>query len=113
MNRLLAMLPAIVLVCVASTPAVAQTADTSTDLYLVDFRGGIPSDAAAIVASAGGTLYRTHPEIGLAVARSTDPDFAARLAATGTVVSCDRDMLVQWVPTRESMTGDTSCIQRR
>jgi subtilisin family serine protease len=74
------------LVAGASLPADAATT------YLLQTTGGIPADAEQVVVAAGGTVLRLHPEIGLVVALSDDPDFQSRLAATHRFAGAARDI---------------------
>ena len=54
--------------------------------YLVSFTsGGIPANAEALVAAAGGTLVARYTGAGAVLARSTDAAFAARLRAANGV----------------------------
>jgi hypothetical protein len=59
---------------------------------------GLPSNIGTMVTTAGGVLSRTHPEIGVAQATSTDPNFATKLAAMGGIQGVAPDMTVQWTP---------------
>lgn len=68
------------------------------DNYLIEVNGQIPTDLEARVSAAGGTLLRTHPEIGYAYASSDNLDFASLLAADRTVRAVDRDVVLQWTP---------------
>jgi len=80
-----------VLALLAPTAALADT-------YLIEVNGQIGADLDARVTAAGGTLLRTHPEIGYAYATSASPDFAALLGADQTIKSVDRDIVLQWTP---------------
>lgn len=66
------------------------------DYYLIELGGQIPSDLADRVAAAGGVLHRQHPEIGVAVAYSTDPGFASLLEADSEVEVVAQDYLVEF-----------------
>ncbi len=68
---------------------------------------GLPANLAQEVAAAGGTLLRTHPQIGYAVAMSEDPDFAANLEGARGVAGVQQDLMVQWVPSAEPVALDT------
>jgi subtilisin family serine protease len=58
----------------------AGTVAAGDATYLVLYRqAGVPKDAAAAVAKAGGVLVQTWDEIGVAVARTSDPSFRTRL----------------------------------
>jgi lantibiotic leader peptide-processing serine protease len=64
----------------------ALTSSPSSQSYLVAFTGGsIPSNANAIVASAGGTIAARYVNVGAVLARSSSPSFATALRATAGV----------------------------
>src|SRR5207244_9085071 len=66
--------------------------------YVIDFTGTtLPADLAAAVGAAGGTVTASLTQIGVAVASSNDPGFAARAAKIKGVTSVDEDVSVQWV----------------
>lgn len=97
-----AFLPLLVL-ALAATPLTAQGIEL--DQYLVTLRGHLDAaEAAELVAGAGGELARFHSAIGLAVARSDDPAFAARAAADSRVAECARDRLVAFAPEAPTAT---------
>lgn len=81
---------------VAAVPAFAIQAQ-GTNSYLIKTSGA--ADLAARVAAAGGTLQRVHPEIGYAVATSTDPSFARNLRGAG-IQAVDQDLKINWLPTQ-------------
>ncbi len=83
-------------------------AQEPTDLYLIETRGQMPDDLAQMVAAAGGTLYRAHPEINLAVARSSDPSFGEIMESYPEVVGCTRDVIVQWVPRPDGLEVESA-----
>jgi subtilisin family serine protease len=57
----------------------------------------VPGELAEAVGAAGGTLTRVMPDIGVAVATSADPRFAAKAAAIEGVESVAADKMVQWI----------------
>ena len=64
----------------------ALTSSSSIQSFLVAFSGGsIPSNADAIVASAGGTIAARYVNVGAVLARSASPSFAAALRANAGV----------------------------
>jgi subtilisin family serine protease len=66
--------------------------------YVINFTADqVPADVAARVAAAGGTLTTSLDQIGVALASSDDPSFAARAAAITGVASVDEDTVVQWI----------------
>ncbi len=75
-----------------------------TDTFIIK---GLPANLAQEVAAAGGTLLRTHPQIGYAVAMSTNPDFAANLEGAQGVAGVQQDLMVQWVPSAEASSLGT------
>jgi len=95
-SRRSAVVALLTLLILALLPAAA-----SANNYLVEVNGQIPSDLAARVAAAGGTLERIHPEIGYAYAVSNAPDFAANLAAEQGIREVTQDVVLQWTPTTE------------
>src|SRR5574341_410634 len=62
------------------SPLVPVTRADATQTYLVLYKGNaVPSDAAATIAQAGGTLVYAYGAIGVAVARSGDANFRQNL----------------------------------
>lgn len=83
------------LVAVLPTPVAAGAESRS---YLILAEGNkLPKKLANKVADAGGTLTRTVPEIGIAVATSSDPDFATQAAKIKGLRSVVLDVKVQWI----------------
>ncbi len=77
---------------VVATPADAKS-------YVINFTGSqLPADLAAQVSAAGGTVTTSVDQIGVAVAASSDPGFAARAAKINGVADVTEDIDVQWVP---------------
>jgi lantibiotic leader peptide-processing serine protease len=75
-----------------------------TDQHVFLMNGNsIPTNFAAAVAAAGGTLVRVHNEIGVAVVKGLT-DAAANDLAQGNG-KVERDLMVQWVPTLENLQG--------
>jgi subtilisin family serine protease len=75
-----------------------------TNTFVIQLTGAAPSNLAAQVSAAGGTLQRVYPEIGYATAVSTNPSFAANLGHGNGIQSVDADMSTQWVPSLGSQT---------
>lgn len=96
MNHIIRTLLLVTLVMAGfAAPVSAQSSERS---YLIMARGNnLPSNPAASVSAAGGTLTRTISEVGLAVATSSDPNFAARAARISGIRSVMANALVQWV----------------
>ncbi|MEP6989502.1 MAG: S8 family serine peptidase [bacterium] len=95
-------------VAVAPPPMTAGSASASqsaaTNSYIIDFTGNtVPTTLSADVAKAGGSLNQTLDGIGLAVATSDYPGFAARAAKIAGVRVVTQDRIVQWTsPARVS-----------
>ena len=70
--------------------------------YIVSAAGWGPAQNAAVVA-AGGTVVFGHSGAGVAVVRSSAPDFAARLRASQTVTNVQADRIVEW---QQPLVGD-------
>ena len=64
----------------------AGGSSSSSPSYLVSFTsGGIPANADALVAAAGGTIAARYPNVDAILARGSDAGFAARLRASAGV----------------------------
>ena len=105
MKRSLTIIVLVAMLSVAlSTTAAAQGSERS---YLLLAQGNsLPADLAAIVSQAGGTLTRALPEIGLAVASSTNPSFKANAAAIPGMRSVVPNVRLQWI-NPENVEGET------
>jgi len=69
----------------------AQTADTGKRFVVVFGGTKIPPGARALIEAAGGTLARTFPEIGIAVAVSASAAFPSTLSQSGLVQAVGED----------------------
>lgn len=71
----------------AGTAVPASAATQGTDsTYIVLYRDGASSaDAATTVSGAGGTVVANYSQIGVVIARSSDPNFAATVQQNGNV----------------------------
>src|SRR5215469_3103000 len=81
-TRVKAVLVSVGLLAAAASVAAVAPASAATQggnsTYIVLYRGGASSaDAAATVSKAGGALVANYSQIGVAIARSSDPNFAA------------------------------------
>src|SRR5690242_6890674 len=78
--------------------------------YLINFTGTqLPADLDAQVAAAGGALTTRFSQIGVALASSSDPRFAARAGQIKGVATVNEDIDVQWVkPDRVTEAGEVS-----
>src|SRR5215472_2597354 len=77
----------------AATASASASAATQggTSTYIVLYNDGASSaNAAATVASAGGTLVANYTQIGVVIARSSDPNFAANVQQNGNVAGASR-----------------------
>ncbi len=73
----------------AAGPASAAT-QGGDSTYIVLYHGASSADAAATVSSAGGTLVANYSQIGVVIARSGDPNFAATVQQNGQVAGAAR-----------------------
>ncbi|MCZ7542177.1 MAG: S8 family serine peptidase [Anaerolineae bacterium] len=77
MKRIISILALVAIVLVTFGTPVAS-AQQGSGRYVIVFNGNrIPGNAANAIAAAGGQLVRTFPEIGVGIAVSGDPNFAA------------------------------------
>lgn len=79
--------------------------------YLILGSGNkLPSDLAAQLTAAGGTLSASVPQVGIAIATSSDPDFETKASAMSGVESVAQDQLVQWTDPSERIidAGDAA-----
>jgi subtilisin family serine protease len=75
-----------------------DTAPVPTGRYLIlGARETLPRNLASSVAAAGGSLVRTYPEIGVAVAEGGGDRFVEDAAGIRGVESVIPDMVIQWV----------------
>lgn len=82
----------------------AQAVDWEyTAEHIVLFEDGIPADFGARLVAAGGSLVRSHPEIGVAVVTGLDDAGAGTLAADADIAAVPRDVLVQALPDPSSL----------
>lgn len=82
----------------AATLAMPATAQSQAKSYLILAQGDkLPAKLAQQVGAAGGTLTRTIPEIGIAVATSRNPDFAASASRISGVRSVMPDLRLTWI----------------
>jgi subtilisin family serine protease len=87
-------------VCAAQAGALAA----QDDRYMVEFKRGIPANLDAMVKAAGGTVQRVHPQIGYAVVKATDPNFAGRMAKRSEVEGVYANARLQLDSILESQT---------
>jgi subtilisin family serine protease len=78
-RRTFAVLAIVVLLSSLLVAIAPVSADSESQRYVVVFEESIPENAARLVGAAGGELVKTFPQVGIAIATSTSPDFAASL----------------------------------
>src|SRR3989442_13154796 len=79
---LLKSLLVLALITGATIVALAPGAHSSdaTGTFVVLYKGNaVPNDAGSVISKAGGTLLSSYSQIGVVIARSTDPAFRGRL----------------------------------
>jgi subtilisin family serine protease len=82
----------------AATLAMPAAAQSQAKSYLILAQGDkLPAKLAQQVRAAGGTVTRTIPEIGIAVATSSNPDFAANASRILGVRSVVPNLRLAWV----------------
>ena len=74
------LLVTVALVATYAMPARAATAQTYIVLYKTQ---AVSTDASSAIASAGGTLAYSYPQIGVVIAKSANALFASQLLANG------------------------------
>ena len=94
-TRVKAVLASVALLIATASAATAAQASAvtqgGTSTYIVLYHDGASSaDAAATVASADGTLVANYTQIGVVIARSSDPNFAANVQQNGNVAGAAR-----------------------
>jgi subtilisin family serine protease len=96
MNRALTILTLFVILAAAfAVPAAAESKSRS---YLIIAKSNkLPAKLEKHVGAAGGTITRTIPQIGIAVATSSNPDFAADAAGINGVRSVVPNVCLQWI----------------
>ena len=80
-----------------STPSFSVAGGGGGNTYVVRGTGNsLPADFASSVQAAGGTLTASLDAIGVAIATSSDPSFAANLAGAQGVQSVDEDVMLDF-----------------
>lgn len=95
MKRLVIIILLALLITVFARPVSARSSPKS--YIIMAMENQLPSNLAQAVSAAGGTLTRTIPEIGVAVASSTRSDFATRAARISGLRSVTYNVQVQWL----------------
>jgi lantibiotic leader peptide-processing serine protease len=101
-RRLSVLLLTIGMIATFALPSAGASGNGPAASYLLLLNGSPSPRLAAQVEAAGGTLTRTIPQVGIAVATSTDPAFRSAAARLGTVVPNFR---LQWVDPVEPVAG--------
>lgn len=83
---------------------------TPTSEHVVLMGGKIPGDFAERVAALGGSVVRTHPEIGVALVTGLTDNAAARLANGPGIQAAPRDVMVQFIPTAEELNASVEAL---
>lgn len=103
MKRWTILLVLLTLFLFARAPQVAAQPDSQS--YLILARGNsLSGDLSGQVADAGGELTRTIPQIGVAVATSSNPHFAAQLERARGIRSVVSNLNVQWIDPGQQVT---------
>ncbi len=84
------------------------SAQASKDYVILAAKQGAKS--TAFVASLGSSLVANYEDIGVVVARSSDPNFVQWASSLPGVQSVAEDQLVQWVPPNEAFVADQSQV---
>lgn len=93
---------------IASPHGASMAAGGGASKSYILLAGGntLPSNLAASVASIGGSLVSTTPEIGMAVATSSDPAFAANAAKLGGIGMVGEDATIALDPREQVQVAD-------
>jgi subtilisin family serine protease len=106
MKKSISLLVLVVLLAVTLvSPASAQS--SSRSYLLISSANSLPAGLEAAVSKAGGTLMRTIPEVGVAVAESASADFKAKASKISGVRSVVPNVKLQWIsPTEKVELGE-------
>jgi len=102
MVRRLVPLAAAVL-CLFSVVSSATASEAKRWLIIYNQHNSIPNGAAAEIQSAGGTVVARIDQIGVALAESSDPNFAAAMATKTHVSGVTEDVVVPMIPSAERL----------
>ncbi len=84
-----------------ATSRLARTAATASRYIVISATESLPSGLERGVAAAGGAVVSTVPQIGIAVAISANPNFAAKAARLPAVQAVVPDIRIQWIDPNE------------
>ena len=85
---------------------IAGAASATPANYLVVATGNDTTAARAAVVANGGTVVDDLSRVGIVVATSENPSFAAQVAAAPGVLSADADPDIQWIPSEPVVAAD-------
>ncbi len=97
----------IVLLLVAGSAVPVTAAGPTRSYLLISSTNQLPTDLAAQVASAGGTLTGVIPHIGVAVASSSEGDFAGRAGNIAGLRSVVPDAALNWLSPEKTVAAPT------
>lgn len=99
----------LLLVALVLVAAPGAAADAESQSYLVLANGNaLPANLEAKIEDAGGTLTDTIPEVGIAVASSSNSRFAAQLDRAAGIRSVATNLNVEWVAPVEQVAVDAT-----
>jgi lantibiotic leader peptide-processing serine protease len=101
-RRLSVLLLTIGMIAAFAFPSAGAVGAGTPTSYLLLLNGSPSAQLAQQVAAAGGTLTDTIPQVGIAVAESTDPSFRSKASRLGTVVP---NLRLQWVDPVQPVAG--------
>jgi len=84
-------------------PAFSVASGAGTSYLIVGSNNALPPNLGRRLAQAGGSLTATVPQIGLALAVSSDPTFAAKATKIAGLQGVAQDPLVPWIDPSEQM----------
>lgn len=87
-----------------TSPTLAAEAELA-DHFVIQYDGSV-ADMTAAVEAVGGTVYRAHDEIGVAMIRDLDDATAADLEAAEVIERVTRDLIVPWTPGPDDFAQD-------
>lgn len=96
-----------ILICSLAVLSLSTSAFAEGKQYAVvlKHRSSIPAAVEAAIQKAGGTITSRIPQIGVLGAESTNPNFAAEMAADKNVDEVSEDVRYQLIPTPEQMSA--------
>src|SRR4051812_37435376 len=103
--RIQQMIKRSIILCATAALSLAGSAFADGKQYIVALKqtNMIPATVDASIKAVGGSVTSRLPEIGTLGVSSTNPDFAAQMAADKNVDSVTEDVHVQMIPTPQEM----------